>query len=148
MNVMTEQNRDKVTEKIIPIELLEQGNIFKHLVPAPITPKTIRVSKDKTEVSIPVTLYLEAEFSASSISHCLEIIVFEDPNSDKAKEIRIVNIAYDYDVKENSVYKPHVYNVKLSNFDVTLEEMQVTFFLTNVDPETSRGTTTTVKREM
>ncbi|AXG68426.1 hypothetical protein KORDIASMS9_00641 [Kordia sp. SMS9] len=148
MNVMIENNFDTITEKIIPIELVALGSFSEHLIPAPITPVTIQVSKDATEVDIPVGLYLEAGFPASSISYCMEAIIADGTASGKLKETRVVSISYDFDVKKESLYKPHVYNVKLFNLDVAMEEMEVTFFLTNLDPETSRGTTTTIKREM
>ncbi len=145
---MIEQNSETVTEKIIPIELAALGSFPEHLIPAPITPVAIEVSKDATEVDIPVALYLEAGFPASSISHCIEVLLSEETASGKLQETRVVSISYDFDVKKESLYQPHVYNVKLFDLDVAMEEMEVTFFLTNLDPETSRGTTTTIKREM
>lgn len=148
MNVMTKKNQDIIEGKKVPIKLGEPEKASDHLVPAPISPIILNIEKSATEVVLPITLYLEATFPPSSLSYCMETVLFEDSDNGKPKEKRIINIAYNHEVQENSFYKPHAYNLTLSNLDPNMEELEFTLFLTNMDPQTSRGTSTTVKREM
>jgi hypothetical protein len=143
--IETTENGVEITEKSLDIHLIDPTGVTDHVLPAPVTPKEIKIDKYDKEVTIDVVLYLQDGFIAKSIKHCEELII--DP-TDETTEKRFISIMYDFTLKEDDLFKPHVYRLKLSDLALDKQEIRVMFCLTNLDPVTSRGTTTTVKREM
>jgi hypothetical protein len=144
MNVMTE-NGVLVSEKVLGIHLEDPGNGTPNTLPAPVTEKTVKIDKYATEVNLDVTLYLEAGFNPELIQDCIEVIV---DSKNKDTETRIISIVYDYTLGRDQAFVPYLYNLTIPGISTDKKEIKVIFYLVNADPVTSRGTTTTVKREM
>ncbi|MEM6685946.1 MAG: hypothetical protein AAF617_09210 [Bacteroidota bacterium] len=143
--IETKENNVLISEKILDVKLVPTSDAPLHALPAPVTPKTVKICEYDTEVTIDVILYLQEKFPANSINYCTEVII---DSTKKNTEKRIISIIYDYNQKKSDVFVPHVYSITIPDISVDKQEVSLLFYLNNEDPVTSRGTTTTVKREM
>lgn len=141
----TKEKEVYVSDTILDMNLSYAPEMIKDSLPAPVTPKTVPLEKEATSVNFDIVLYLQDGFIASSIKTCIEVIV--DPTGEKTEK-RVIHITYDFTNKKDDLFKPHVYNLTIPDIGLDKEEVKLTFYLVNEDPVTSRGTTTTVKREM